>query len=167
VEKFPKTHDQVASQLEHWFLSHYGKEKSAFNGKEAFTIFNHLYFEEQNDLIRRMNLNRHEIPVLVLRLQNNEFIVNTTERFIRITEGDAESLYYSEFEGHSGFRSIAAKNASAGIKTDGYFAEFGVTKKDGQVIYWTIPTGVPGFAFWNITKKCEIIGRRYLIQSKD
>jgi len=162
MEKITKTGNQIAEQMERWFLGYHMKEKSAFNGSEPFTFFNHLYFEKQNELIRHMLLNEREIPVLVLVLEKNEFIINTTERFIKTGDHEPESLYYSAFSHHKGYRSIAVEDhTSVGIKTDGYFEPFGLARKDGTIIYWNIPTGQPGFAFWNVTKKFEIIGRRY------
>ena len=100
--------------------------------------------------------------VLVLVLEKNEFIINTTERFIKIGDTDPISLYYPDFSHHKGYQSIAVEGyTSVGIKTDGYFAPFGLVRKDKTIIYWNIPTGKPGFAFWNVTRKFEIIGRRY------
>jgi hypothetical protein len=127
-----------------------------------------LYFEKQNELIRKVEFNKHEIPVLLLSLDNNEYILNTTERFIRIYDLNAESLYYSDFANHKGYKDFGGEQQDlrkiVNVKSEGQLAEFGLEKKDGQIIYWSIPTGKPGFAFWNITNKFEIIGRRYFIK---
>lgn len=40
-----------------------------------------LYFEKQNELINKVEFNKHEIPVLLLSLDNNEYILNTTGFF--------------------------------------------------------------------------------------
>ena len=76
-------------------------------------------------------------------------------------------LFYKDFVHHTGYKSMAILSmetnaAVKSIKTDGYFQEFGLKIRSGEVIYWSIPSGKPGFAFWNVTKKCELIGRRYL-----
>jgi hypothetical protein len=168
MEKIIKTPNQVAEQIERWFLRYYNKEKSAFNGSEIFTIFDHLYFEKQNVLIKKVEFNKHEIPALILSLSNNEYILMTTERFIRIYESGTESLFYSDFDGHIGFKAFGDRQLPiskiVNVKTEGQLGEFGLKKKEGQIIYWSIPTGSPGFAFWNVTNKFEIIGRRYLIR---
>ena len=39
MEKIIKTPNQVAEQIERWFLRYYDKEKSAFDGSEIFTFF--------------------------------------------------------------------------------------------------------------------------------
>ena len=168
MERIEKAANQIAEQIERWFFKYHKKEKSGFNGSEIFTIFHHLYYEKQNELIRRMNLNKHEIPVVALSSNKNEFIIITTERFIRIYDSGTESLLYSNFEGHVGYKSMAAgqreRSKLMSVKTEGYVSEFGLKRKDGQIIYWVIPTGGPGFAFWNVTDKCALIGRKYLIK---
>jgi hypothetical protein len=168
MQKISKTPNQIAEQIERWFLMYHKSEKSFFNGSEVFTIFDLLCFEKQNELIKRVELNKDEIPVLALTLNKNEFIISTTERFIHIDDLGTTSLFYSDFDGHSGFKAFGPgqmdNRTIVSIKTGGQLAEFGLRKKDGQVIYWSIPTGKPGFAFWNITDKFEIIGRRYVIK---
>lgn len=161
--KFIKTANQIAEQIERWFLLYHKKEKSSFNGSELFTIFNHLYFEQQNDLLRRMELNKYEIPVLVLRLKDNEFLVNTTERFLRVSSSTTESVYYTDFKSHRGYGSIADA-VRFNVKIDGNFADFGLEKQNGEITYWLIPTGRPGYGFWNVTKKFGIVGRNYIIK---
>lgn len=108
------------------------------------------------------------MPVLVLKLRDNEFLINTTERFLQIGNSANESVYYTDFKRHRGYRSIAVDSKFGvkhiGVKTDGYFADFGLEKQNGEVVYWSIPTGKPGFAFWNLTKKFNIIGRKYIIK---
>jgi hypothetical protein len=168
VQKISKTPNEVAGHIERWFLMYHKSEKSSFNGSEAFTLFDLLFFEKQNELIKRVTLSEKEIPVLVLTLNKNEFILNTTERFIHIDVFGTTSLYYKDFDGHNGFRAFGPgqmdNRAIVSIKTEGKLAEFGLKKKDGEVVYWSVPTGKPGFAFWNITNKCEIVGRRFVIK---
>ena len=122
MEKFIKTATQVAAQIEGWFLKYHNQEKAAFNGNEAFTIFSLLDPERQQTLTERMNLDKQEIPVLILISENNQFIINTTARFIRLMETATESLYYSDFNWHKGYQSIAVSYPSvlASVKTNGY-----------------------------------------------
>jgi hypothetical protein len=82
-------------------------------------------------------------------------VICTTRRFIYLENGSIQALTYSEFKNHTGFKSIDIQGnsrTSFGVKTEGYIAEFGLRKKDGQIVYWKIPTGKSGFAFWNVTK---------------
>jgi hypothetical protein len=171
MEKIVKTPNQVVEQIERWFLRYYNKEKSTFNGSEEFTFFDQLYFEKRNELIRKVEINKHEIPVLILSIRNDEYILNTTERFIRIYDLGTESLFYSDFDYHKGFKGFGHDHVPISkvmnLKSEGHFSEFGLKKKDGQLVYWLLPTGKPGFAFWNITNKFEIIGRRYVIDVKN
>lgn len=170
VVKVSKTPGEVAAQIERWFLLYHKTEKSSFSGSETFTIFDLLCPEKQNELIKQVEFNKQEIPVLVLFLNNNECILNTTERFIHIENTGTASLYYTEFDGPNGFKALGPGTMDnltvVSIKKEGKLAEFGLKKKDGEVVYWPVPTGKPGFAFWNITDRFKIIGRRFVIKKK-
>src|SRR5687767_13859837 len=133
MQKISKTPNQVAEQIERWFLMYHKSEKSSFNGSEPFTIFDHLYFEKQNELIRRVEFTKKEIPVLVLSLKKDEFILNTTERFIHIDNEGTTSLFYKDFDGNNGFKAFGPGQMDSriivNIKTEGKLAEFGLKKK--------------------------------------
>jgi len=152
--------------MEHWFLHYYGKERAFFSGNEDFTLFDLVSEGLQRGILAQTGLAESEKPVFLLKCDNATFILNTTHRFIRIGGSGIESVLYSEFAQHSGYKSIRLLSkettaAAKGIKTDGYFEEFGLRLRSGEVLYWSIPSGKPGFAFWNVTKKCELIGRKY------
>ena len=159
-----KSVEQIKDRIEFWFLKYFNKTKTDFNGNEIFTLFELLKVELQTELKQRLNLERNEIPVLVLKISESEFIINTTKRFVRIDSDSTEIIDYSEFEWHNGYKSfVVDKEKKIITKHDGYFSEFGLRKTNGEIIYWRIPTGVPGFGFWNVTKKCELIGRKFII----
>jgi hypothetical protein len=170
VQKVSKTPGEVAAQIERWFLLYHKSEKTSFNGSETFTIFDLLCSEKQNELIKKVEFDKHEIPVLVLFLNNNEYILNTTERFIHIYNAGTSSLYYSDFDGPNGFKAFGPgqmdNHMVVSIKKEGKLAEFGLKKKDGEVVYWPVPTGKPGFAFWNVSDRFKIIGHRFVIKKK-
>ena len=67
VQKVSKTPQEVAAQIERWFLLYHKTEKTSFNGRETFTIFDLLSPEKQNEILKQVELNKQEIPVLVLR----------------------------------------------------------------------------------------------------
>ncbi|SDI12032.1 hypothetical protein ACRQ5D_09345 [Mucilaginibacter sp. P25] len=162
MEKFLKTPDQISALMQHWFLSYHRKDRDSFSGSEAFTFFDLIPEGLQQALLQRANLDEHEKPVFLLNCGNAGFVLNTTHRFIRIGESDLDSIFYTEFTWHSGYKSIRIEGAPIGIKSDGYFAEFGLETQRREIVYWLIPSGKAGFAFWNVTKKCELIGRKYL-----
>tara|TARA_R110002073_G_scaffold331947_2_gene517240 strand:+ start:13 stop:516 length:504 start_codon:yes stop_codon:yes gene_type:complete len=157
-----KSAEQIKDRIEFWFFKYFNKTKSDFNGNEIFTLFELLNAELQTDIKQRLNLDQNEIPVLVLKISESEFIINTTKRFVRIDSESTEIIDYSEFEWHNGYKSfVVDKEKKISTKQDGHFSEFGLRKLNGEIIYWKIPTGVPGFGFWNVTKKCELIGRKF------
>jgi hypothetical protein len=162
MEKFFKTPEQISALMQHWFLSYHGEDRNFFTGSETFTFFDLIHEALQWALLQRACLDAHEKPVFLLNCGNAVFVLNTTHRFIRISKSDVESVFYTDFNGHDGFNSIMVKGAKKSIKTDGYFAEFGLATQSREIVHWLIPSGRPGFAFWNVTKKCTLIGRKYL-----
>jgi hypothetical protein len=162
MEKFFKTPDQISALMHHWFLSYHRKDMDFFTGSETFTFFDLIPEGLQRALLQRASLDEREKPVFLLSCGNTIFILNTTHRFMRIDESGIENIFYTDFYYHSGFESIKVTGAQKGIKTDGYFAEFGLATQSRGIVYWSIPSGERGFAFWNVTKKCELIGRKYL-----
>lgn len=159
IEKSAK---QIKERIEFWFFNYFNKTKKDFNGSELFTLFELLNAELQIKLKQRLNLESNEIPVLILKISESEFIVNTTKKFIKIDSDKMEIINYAEFEWHNGYKSfVVDKEKKIITKHDGHLSEFGLRKRNGEIIYWEIPTGVPGFGFWNVTKKCELIGRKF------
>jgi len=163
---FEKSTNKIKEQLEFWFLKYFAKDRSEINGKELFTLFDLLDRALKDDLTKRLNLREDELPVLFLKTSDNCYIINTTERFIRLTEYQLDYIEYVNFERHSGYDNFIVKKRLIGkpinVKAQGYYSDFGIKTKTGELIQWEIPTGTPGFGFWNVTKKCELIGRKYL-----
>ncbi len=157
-----KSVGQIKDRIEFWFLNYFNKAKADFNGNELFTVFELLDTELQTELKQQLNIESNEIPVLILKISESEFIVNTTKKFIRIDSDKTETINYSEFEWHNGYKSfVVDKEKKIITKHDGHFSEFGLRKRNGEIIYWKIPTGFAGYGFWNVTKKCELIGRKF------
>lgn len=168
MDRIIRTPNQIKEKIEGWLFRHEQKGKDQFNGDEVFTLVSKLSPTGLQQLNDKLRLHKFEIPVLILLTGTDSFIVNTTERFIHISGADIEAINYTDFDCHLGFVSILEKQnpnrtAVKGIKTEGSFQEFGIKSKFGTTTYWTVPTGKPGFSFWNVTNKCEIIGRRFLL----
>ena len=163
-----KSPEQIKKQIEFWFFKYHEKLKEEFNGKEMFTLYKLLNNSLKSEIEEKVKLRNAEIPVLVLHKEESNYIINSTERFIQIENSKIETIDYKDFEQHKGFKSLIANQTLSGknisIKQDGEISEFGIRKINGEIIYWKIPTGNPGFAFWNVTKKCELIGRKYQIE---
>lgn len=161
-----KSASKIKEQLEFWLLKYYVKDRSEINGKELFTLFDLLDNRLKNDLTKKLNLREGELPALFLKTSDNSFIINTTERFIRLAGNQVEYIEYTNFESHKGYDNFIIRKRLIGkpvnVKTEGYYSDFGLKLKTGEIIEWKIPTGTPGFGFWNVTKKCELIGRKYL-----
>lgn len=160
-----KSSKELKEQIEFWFLSSLRKTKEEVNREEQFTLFDLIEKSRKEQIEGVIELRNFELPVLILDTGNGKYIVNTTERFIRIENSKVETIDYQEFECHKGFKSLIIndKGKRKSIKEDGTIAEFGISKRNGEIVYWKIPTGSTGFSFWNVTNKCELIGRKYQI----
>ena len=163
-----KSPEKIKEQIEFWFFKYHTKPKEEFNGEERFTLYKLLNDSLKTEIAGKVKLRNLELPVLVLQIEESNYIINSTERFIRIENSNIETIDYKDFKWHNGFKSLIANRTSSGkiisIKQDGEISEFGIRKRNDEVTYWKIPTGSPGFAFWNVTKKCELIGRKYQIE---
>jgi hypothetical protein len=155
MEKIIKSHPQVARQMEKWYLNYIDKQKEAYTGHEPFTFFDRLFYEKQNRLYKLMDLPPEEIPVFFLHVRDDEFVVSTTQRFVKISAHDITCIPYANFNGHEGF-----KFPSRG-HVPGHIAAFGFKQKNERPVYWDLPTGVAGHTFHGVTNRCELIGRRY------
>lgn len=165
MEKSP---EKIKTQLEFWFFKYFNKDRKEFSGKEVFTLFDLVNDDLKNELIFKINLKSDEIPIFLLRIDKGNFIINTTERFLKVDETTIEEVHYCDFLRHEGYSDVISirKNFReiVDVKTEGLIKEFGIMKVNGTILHWKIPTGIPGFAFWNVTKRCELIGRKYLKQ---
>lgn len=165
-----KSPEKIKEQIEFWFFKYHVKPKEEFNGEEKFTLYHLLSDSLKAEIEGKVKLRNSELPVLVLHIEGSNYIINSTERFIQIENSRVETIDYKDFEWHTGFESLIANRTSSGeitsIKHDGVISKFGIRKRNGEIKYWKIPTGSPGFAFWNVTKKCELIGRKYQIVTK-
>lgn len=162
MDLYIKQPENIKRRIENWFLKYFREDITAFTGNELFTLFDLLVENHKNEIIDKLDLRDWELPVLMLKISVDEAIINTTERFIRLSTAGIESIEYIDFDCHDGYKSIAIKvpnEKALSVKTDGYNQEFGLKKINGEIIYWNIPTGSPGFAFWNVTKTCGLIVR--------
>ncbi|WP_295127774.1 hypothetical protein [uncultured Chitinophaga sp.] len=163
MEKFIKTPVQVAQQLEHWYRMYHPEGKDT----DTFILFGQLPSAVKETLLPLMALPALELPVLALMLHETCFVINTTERFIRVDGEQMESVYYQEFLFHKGYKTMTTMEESGpNVKAEGKTGEFEILKTNGESVFWIIPTGRAGFKFWNVTKRCQIIGRKYHIQQE-
>lgn len=161
--KFHKSPQQIKNQMEHWYLDYYGKshEQIALEN-DQFIFYDKLKKNIRNEINENYILKESELPVFALEKADGRCILVTTERFIN----ERDEIDFRDFERHNGFNPKIDWSKPFGertnVKKQGYFHDFTILKKNGELITWELPTGEPGYAFWNVTKKCELIGRKYL-----
>ena len=162
-DKFPKSAQQIKDQMEHWYLDFYRKSHEQIAlGNNQFIFYDQLQENIKNKINKNYILKESELPVFTLKKVDGQFILVTTERFMN----EREEVDFRDFERHYGFHIKMDWSKPFGqrtnVKRQGYFYDFTIIKKNGETITWKLPTGEPGFSFWNVTKKCKLIGRKYL-----
>jgi hypothetical protein len=155
--KITMSHKQAALKIKHWYLFQYRVIEASIKGKEVFTLFDKIKPEKQDRIRQKLRLNPFEIPILMLTICANQYIINTSERFVKITPTKHESVYYEEFEGFTSYESLhfVKKKPKSGKTAD--FTELGLKKTTGEIVFWKIPSGNPCYFFWNITRLVQQI----------
>lgn len=167
MEKFEKTAQQIQEQIVRWYLKYFNKTIEDISGKEAFTVFSKLEESIKTEALTKVALHRKEIPVLYFSIDQDTFLICTTGRFLYSARDRLESLDYSAFNGGLGYQSnwfVGADGKKTHVKKEGNIHKFGLHKTNGEVLVWNLPTGLYGYAFWNIAKKFSIIGRKYILK---
>ena len=155
--KITMSHKQAALKIKHWYLFQYRVIEAAVKGKEAFTLFDKMKPEKQDRIRQKLRLNPFEIPILMLTICANQYIINTSERFVKITPTKHESVYYEEFDGFTSYESLHfAKKKPKSNKTAA-LTELGLKKTTGEIVFWKIPSGNTCYFFWNITRLVQQI----------
>jgi hypothetical protein len=151
--KIAMAHKQAAFQIKHWYLMHLRVFESSVKGTEAFTLFEKLTVEKQTVLSKKIQFKSQEIPVLVLTINTNIYVVITSERFIRITSKKIQSVYYEEFEAMIFYQSIHSEIKKLFPQK---LVDIALKKTNGDMIFWKIPAG-EFFHFWDVARKVDTI----------
>ncbi|SEW09878.1 hypothetical protein SAMN05428988_2021 [Chitinophaga sp. YR573] len=151
--KIAMAHKQAAFRIKHWYLMHHRVIESYIKGTEAFTLFEKLTVEKQTEISKKIKFNSQEIPVLVLIINTNKYVVNTSERFIKITSKNIESVYYEEFEAMICYQSIYAEIKKLPPQK---LVDVGLKKTDGDMAFLKIPAG-EFHHFWDVARRLDTI----------
>lgn len=156
--KITMGHKQAALKIKHWYLDQYRIIEAAVKGTEVFTLFDKMKPEKQDRIRQKLRLNPFEIPILMLTICANHYIINTSERFIKITLTRHESVYYEEFDSFTSYESLAfEKKKKRKLAKQTGFTELGLKKTNGEISFWKIPSGNTCYFFWNVTRLVEQI----------
>lgn len=156
--KITKSHNQAALEIKDSYLFQHRVNEVGVKGTEVFTLFDKMRPDKQDWIIQMLQLNPFEKPVLTLSYPEGQYIINTSQRFVKITPTKHESVYYEEFECFIGYERLRyekkRKRKSAGTAA---FIELGLVKKTGAILFWKIPLDNTGYFFWNVTRLTETI----------
>ena len=158
--KITMGHNQAALKIKQWYLFQYRLTENYIKGTEIFTLFDKMKRDKQDRITQKLHLNPFEIPVLILTICAGHYIINTSERFVKMTATKQESVYYEEFEGFVSYESLHfEKKKKKKPKSDApvTYIELGLKKISGEITFWKIPSGNTCYFFWNITRLAEQI----------
>jgi hypothetical protein len=156
--KLNMSHRQAALKIKHWYLMQMHILEIAVKGKERFTLFEKMAPEQRSRILERVSLNPSEMPVLILTISPDHYIINTTERFLNISPKDQESVYYDEFYDFENFTALRRTKKKHDRRVDPTaLTELGLKKTSGDIIFWEVPTGNIAYYFWNITRLVSMI----------
>jgi hypothetical protein len=152
----------IEKQLTAWFLQSSGKSEDQITGEERFTLFGRLPFSRQEEILRECKVPEWESPVLFLQVEEESYILNTTQRFIQFAFGQVESLDYREFRGFVDLPAFPAFDRSKPKDPDliKKLIELQLRTTDERTITWNIPNDNAGFQFWILTEKCVLVGKK-------
>jgi len=152
------SHKQAALKIKHWYLLQSHIQEISVRGNERFTLFDKIVPETQSDILRHIQLNPSEIPVLLLTIAPDHYIINTSERFLKITPKRQVSVYYNEFYDFENFASLYYRKKKHARRTPTKeLTELAMRKTSGEVLFWKIPTGHTAYYFWNVTRLISTI----------
>lgn len=155
--KITMSHNQAARKIKQWYLFQHRVIEAAIKGTEVFTLFEKMKPDKQDRIIQKLNLHPFEIPILILTICAGQYIVNTSERFVKITPTKHESVYYEEFEGFTSYESLHFEKTKSKYEEPIRYTELGLMKTTGEIIFWKIPSGNICYLFWNITRMAQQI----------
>jgi hypothetical protein len=155
--KITMGHKQAALKIKQWYLFQYRVIESSVKGTEVFTLFDKMKPDKQDRIRQKLHLNPFEIPILILTTCARQYVINTSERFVKITPTKHESVYYEEFDGFTSYESLHFKKKKPKSGDAVGFTELGLKKTTGEILFWKIPSGNNCYFFWNITRMTEDI----------
>ncbi len=152
----------IEKQLTTWFLQSSGKSEDQITGDERFTLFARLPLSRQEEIMRLCSVPEWESPVFYLQVDENSYLLNTTQRFIQFAFGRVESLDYREFRGFVDLPAFPAFDRSKPKDPDPIKKPIAIQLRttDERTITWNIPNDNAGFQFWILTEKCALVGKK-------
>ncbi|SFD31910.1 hypothetical protein SAMN05518672_1011604 [Chitinophaga sp. CF118] len=157
-------HKQAVEKIKVWYLTRLRVTERNVRGTEPFTLFYKMTQKKQEKITEKINLHPLEIPVLLFTIRAGEYIINTSERFVKITPTKHESVYYDEFESFIYYSPLRweeephkSKEKKSQLAKPKLYIELGLKKTSKEIIIWKIPKGDDLHSFWNVTRSADTI----------
>ena len=155
--KITMSHNQAAWKIKEWYLFRHGVVEAGVKGTEVFTLFDKMSPDKQDLVIQKLHLNPFEKPVLIFAPDTGKYIINTSQRFVKITDAKHESVYYDEFQGFIYYEALHYEKEKRYKATPTVYIDLGLKKISGEILFWEVPQDNAGFFFWNVTRSTEDI----------
>lgn len=163
MDKIIYSAEKVKISILHRFLRYNGKSKKDFNGKEKYTLFDKLSEVEKIKYLTGIELNKHELPVTILKISPEYWIIHTTENILCARNNEVTIIGYKDIEKIIGFNMknnkeyyrIVIQNGMETIylKAEGFMAFFEIQLINKTIMKLEIPTGNDLYTFWNFTMR--------------
>jgi len=156
--KIDKTPSQIKTQMEFWVL----KSKTRIELTKHHSMLNSfdlLDSKTKEDILKKTTLSNDELIVFVLKNKPQEYIINTTKRFLKITGQDTEELLYSEFKTIGLNETGTLQNLKLLRVAPKYKNCYLITKNENVIIWEVLYDSIN--CFIQASKRCELIGRKY------
>ena len=156
--KYYKSPTEIKKQMEFWF---YKSHSFGIDDTSRFTLFQLLDTATKDQVAQKVDLKNEERIVFVLFNKNKEYIINTTQRFIKTDDNTIEEINYTNFKSISLHKTISQQVKKI-KRVDTEYTDCYLFTNNEQMTTWRIRTRVIN-SFIQNTKRCELIGRKYLI----
>lgn len=158
--KILKTPLQIKTQMEFWVLK--SKKVNHTKIKDhglGFELFDLLDSNTKEYIDEKLSVQNDELIVFVLKNKTDEYIINTTKRFLKVTNQNIQEILYTEFKA-VGLNNTASIQSQKLLKTHPEYQKCYLIKRNGNVIIWEILYKSIN-CFIQASKRCELIGRKY------
>lgn len=161
--------EKTAKEIKDQILRRFDKV-SGYSTNDFKNISKTLHFEDfsesiQKTVLNKFELNKFELPVLLSFIDNNCFLLLSTEHFFYFENNKKENIKLTEFSWGVPDEDTNENEEcyEDNFKIEGRLMRFFLIRKDDSKIKILINTGAGIVCLWNTFRTIELIGRKYEI----
>lgn len=177
MDKYIKSANAIKEQIAFRFRKQSGVNIGVLESYKFLSLFENFDQSIRDSISKAVELNTNELPVLLMTLKCDEFVLVTTENIFIRSRGLLTSYPNGELE--SGTWDFLSKIHETGIernltrdetrntlkmKHEGFELDFRLEFKNGRREIIRFPTGSATYSFMNTLNVIELVGRKYIIR---